>query len=103
MGDRRAATLALAAFGATAVENQPLRPVSAQLEEIIEVNQTTCLEFLDHLRQHFVIGQRPKGDETFFDAKFIVRKVVPLIDRLPRQPAVLERLLPDEHYGPVVS
>src|SRR5271163_4302544 len=52
---------------------EPLRPVAAQLEEIIEVNEAHRLEFLDQPSHRLVADERPHGDQLAFDAKLLVR------------------------------
>src|SRR5688572_20843474 len=85
--------------GAHRVEPQPLRPVAAQLEEVIEVGEPCLLELVDQVRDSFVAGERPNGDQGSFHAKLVGREVESLVERRTCERRGIERRLANEQRG----
>ncbi len=99
MGDRRAAALGSPAFGAASIESEPVGPVSTELEEVVEVNETGGLEIIDKLRQHIFRGQGPENDQPILNAEFLISEIVTLVEAQAREANTLERALTDENHG----
>src|SRR5688572_32129444 len=98
MDCRRAAPLGSAAFRATRIESEPLRPVPTQLEEILEVDETAFLQIVNQLGEHVIRRERSEGDQSILNAEFLVGEIVARVDCLSRQTVALESTLPDEHH-----
>lgn len=80
MGCRRAAPLGSSAVGSAGIESEPVRPVSTELEEVVEVNETGFLEVIDQLRQHVFRGQGPESDQAILNSEFLIGKIIPLVE-----------------------
>ena len=63
-----------------AEESEPLRPVAAQLEEIVEVSKTFGLELTDDVRERVLAGNRSDRYERAFDSELLRRQTETLID-----------------------
>jgi len=85
MGCRRAAPLGPSTFRSACIEREPVRPVSAQLEEVVEVDEAAVLQIAYQSRQHVLRGQRTESDQSVFNAKFLIGKIVSLVDDLSSQ------------------
>lgn len=81
MGSGGAAHLALLRFTSASVDRQPVWPIPAQVEEIIEVAEAGFLEIFDHLRNHVLGWQRTDRHQILFDVKLFIGEIVSLIDR----------------------
>ena len=75
---------------------QPLRPVAAQIEEVIEVHEPHPLQLLDERRQLVISVNRTDRDEFTFDTELVRRQVQTLIDRLTGEACAVERALAND-------
>ncbi len=98
MGCGRTAPLGSSTSRSPRVERQPIRPVAAQLEKIVEVCEAALLQILDQLRKQIVRWQRSDRDQTILDPEFVIRKIVALVNGLPSKSAALEYALTYENY-----
>ena len=103
MGRRRTADLGSSALRSSDIDDEPFRPVAAQLEEILEVDQIIRLEILDQLRQQIVRRERSQSDQSICDPKLFVGKIVAGVDLASHQAGTLECTLPDENICATVS
>lgn len=80
------------------IESKPVRPVSTELEEVVEVDEAAVLEVGYQLRQHILRGQGPESDQPIFNAEFLIGKIVSLVERQAREADALECALTNEDY-----
>lgn len=91
------------ASATTRIERKPLRPVATHLEEIVEVNESACLEIFNQSRQGVLRWQRSESDEAFSDAEFLIGKVVTRIDGAPNQADPFKCTLPYQNDWPTMT
>ena len=80
MGRRRAATLSASTFRSACIESEPVRPVAAQLEEVVEVDEAAVLESVDQVREHVIGRKGAQSDQSVLDAKLLVGQIESLVD-----------------------
>src|SRR6185437_11244130 len=82
---------------------QPLGPVSAELEEIVEVAKADRLQLNHQIAEHVVGWQWPDRDQSSFDRELLVGQIEARIDGVALQPHTLERFASDEDRRAVTS
>src|SRR5580692_10564247 len=75
---------------------EPLRPVPAQLEEIVEVHESHRLELLNEPRDRLFAHERSDRDQLTLDLKLLWREVEPRIERGALEARAFERLTTNE-------
>ena len=80
-------------------QREPLRPVSAQLEEVVEVREADRLELGDQLVERRLADDGADGDELTFDAELLVGEAEPFVEAGARQADALERVLTEQQSG----
>src|SRR5688572_31193983 len=75
---------------------QPVRPVSAEVEEVVEVREPHALQLLDEARELLVALYWPNRDELTLEAKLVRREIETVINALTREPSALEGALAND-------
>lgn len=75
---------------------QPLGPVAAEVEEVLEVHEPHSFELFDERRQLLIAVNRTDRDQASLDAELVRREVQAFVDRLTREPGAREGTLPND-------
>lgn len=77
--------------GSHRVNVEPIRPVAAQVEEVVEVDKAEVLQLADHVAESTFGVNWTHCDKIPFDAELVGRETEPIIEERPRQPVLFER------------
>src|SRR3954462_6492310 len=87
----------------TSIERQPLRPISAHLEEIIEVSEAIFFKLADEDREEVVRRQGTNPNEIALHEEFIGRQVISFIQCLTKDPTSLVSISTNQNNGSAVA
>jgi hypothetical protein len=76
---------------------EPIRPVPAELEKVVEVDKAETLEIGRELAERILVVNRPNGDELTLDTELVLGEAEPLVDGGAREGAPFVRFAPNEN------
>lgn len=75
---------------------EPLGPVAAQLEEVLEVHKACLFQPHDEIAQALLTHERSNGHERAFDTEFIGRQIQGKVEPGAGEVGPFESALPNE-------
>jgi len=77
-------------------QHEPIRPVAAEIKEVLEVDQSRILEIADQVLQCSIIEDGTDHDQVAFDAEFLIRQPQPFVDGCARYSGSFKGPTPDD-------